>query len=318
MTATLTALSDLLRRAWDATRAIGSGGASGTLPPGVGAREAAAAVALGTWGAKAMQLPELVNLGAWAWLARGRAVVHFVRPSVPRLVRATDLHQLPDAPPDLLRSPWCVEVGRPERGERLWGDTWALAGYELDGTHYLIGLEGEGARVVPWRPRWSGRDLAEGVDTTLMDEAAAELGIAASVQGDEAHRAWAVEAARTAVVYALLLDAAGAPVRVTVEQDDRERRRRGSPEPRGTWSTSRVTLTPEGDRAVSVRPDPAGPGEPADLSGRVAVDRPVVGHLKRQRYGEGNRQVRWIYVEGYAARRWVAPWSARDVTAGKA
>ena len=301
------------RRAWLAARALPP------APPGLGTREAASALAFRVWGERAFAVPELVNLAAWAWLARGRAVVHSLRPSVPRLVRATDLHQLPDEAPALLRAPWCLEAGRPERGERLWGDTWALAGYELDGAHYLVGLEGDGARVVPWRPRWSGRDLAEGVETSVLDAGSVDLGVPASVAGDDAHRAWAVEAARTAIVYALLLDAAGAPVRVT---DDaaadnarpRDPRRKGAP---GPWSTSRVTLTPEGERAVA--PPPAGgPGEPADLSGKTAVVRPVVGHLKRQRHGPQNSLVRWIYVEGYAARRWVAPWSTRDVSAGKA
>jgi hypothetical protein len=30
----------------------------------------------------------------------------------------------------------------------------------------------------------------------------------------------------------------------------------------------------------------------------------VSGHLKRHRFGAGNRQVKWIYVVGHAARRW--------------
>lgn len=63
------------------------------------------------------------------------------------------------------------------------------------------------------------------------------------------------------------------------------------------------------------------PSEPTgatlDTSGRVGVEVPVRAHLRRQRYGEGRQQERYVWIEGYAARRWVAPWSVRDVVAGK-
>jgi hypothetical protein len=305
------ALTTLLRDAWARAR---------TAPPGVAAlpvRQAAVAVALETWGeGRVTSLPELINLGAWSWLSRERAIVHTVRPSVPRLVASTDLHQLPDAPPALLAAPWCVEVGRPERGERLWGETWALAGYTLDGTTYLIGLDGEGAHVVPWRPRWSGRELAAGVDTRVMDDVLAELGLVGTVEGAPAHAAWAVEAVRWAVTYAVLLDAAGSPVRVSEEAPPRERTPAKQREARD-WSVSRITLTPDGERIVAPSAGETGTGEAPDTTGRTAAKVTVRGHLKRQRYGQGNAQVRWIYVEGYDARRWVAPWTTRDVGAGK-
>lgn len=305
------ALTTLLRDAWRVAR---------TAPPGVAAlpvRHAAAAVALETWGeARATSVPELTNLAAWSWLSRERAIVHTVRPSVPRLVASTDLHQLPDAPPALLCAPWCIEVGRPERGERLWGETWALAGYTLDDVTYLVGLDGEGAHVVPWRPRWSGRELAAGVDTRVMDEVLAELGLVGTVAGAPEHAAWATEAVRWAVTYAVLLDAAGAPVRVSEEATPRERTPAKQREARD-WSVSMVTLTPDGERIVGPSAPEGGDAATLDTTGRTAARVTVRGHLKRQRYGAGNASVRWIYVEGYDARRWVAPWTTRDVGAGK-
>ncbi|WP_164013987.1 hypothetical protein [Pyxidicoccus trucidator] len=54
----------------------------------------------------------------------------------------------------------------------------------------------------------------------------------------------------------------------------------------------------------------AGTGEASGTdatTGRLPTQVQVRGHLKRQRYGSGNREVKWLYVAGYAARRWVAP-----------
>jgi hypothetical protein len=45
----------------------------------------------------------------------------------------------------------------------------------------------------------------------------------------------------------------------------------------------------------------------------MASEVEVRGHLKRQRHGPGNGQVKWIYVPGYSARRWVAPRPTRIV-----
>lgn len=118
---------------------------------------------------------------------------------------------------------------------------------------------------------------------------------------------------RWAVTYATLLDAAGSPVRVSEDAPPRERNPAKQREARA-WSTSRVTLTPEGERIMA--PTQEAPS-PLDTTGRTAAQVQVRGHLKRQRYGVGNASVRWIYVSGYDARRWVAPWSTRDVSAGK-
>lgn len=282
---------------------------------------AASICALGTWPDRVTSVPELINVAAWSWLARERGTIHLVRPSVPRLVAATDLHQLPAEAPELLRAPWCVEVQRPERGEALWGTTWALAGYELDGTHYLVGLEGDGCHVVPWTPQWSGRDLTAGVDTTVMDYDLAALGIAGSVASSPAHAEWARQAVRWATVYALLHDAAGAPLRVTAEEPEAPPKGRPQKTPPSPWKVSRVTLTPDGDRIVEApakAPEGTGAGEGADAgtAGLLPVDTTVKAHIKRQRHGPGNSLERWIFVQGYHARRWVTPWTTRIVNAG--
>lgn len=245
----LQTLSEYLRPAWRVARAAARDPELLELP----ARDAFVEVARDTWGLDDVRRrTELHNLAAWAWTARDRAVVHTVRPSVPRLVAATDLHQLPDAPPRLLTSPWCVEVGRVDRGERLWGETFALAGYQIDGVHYFVGFEGPGCRVVPWRPRWSGRDLGAGLDTTVIDEAQAEMGVPGWSPGSPEHAAWALQAVRWATVYGLLLDAAGAPVRVTEEAPEpRDARSKAKASEARDWSCSRVTLTPDGDRFIA-------------------------------------------------------------------
>lgn len=297
----MTPLSSLIFDLWRAARAA----PEPTLP----LREAAAVLATRGYGLETVTAqPALINLAALALSGRERLVVHHLRPSVPRLVAATDLHALPDAPPPLLAGPWLVEVGRPERGERLWGDTWCLGGYLLDGVHYLIGLEGGGIHVVPWRPRWAGGELAEGVSTersALIDE-----GLLTE------HVTWGREAARFAVILSLLLEAAGAPLREREEDVPRPPRGtpRAAPQAR-PWTVRRVSLTPEEERDQAARPAGAGVGA-AGAEGRVEATVRVRGYLKCQRHGPGNSLKRWIWVEGYAARRWVSPWSTTVVMGG--
>lgn len=249
--------------------------------------------------------PESVNIAAMA-LTMTRLTVHQVSPAVVRRVGETDLHSLPDEAPRLLRGPWLLEVSDPSR-ERLVGATASLGGYSLDGVTYLVGLEWpDGAWVSQWRPTWGGVELAAGVplerDTQLLvDTSAEEL------------RDRAREAARLAVVLGLLLDAEGSPV---VEGDPvpgtRGRRSPGRTKAAPEWVTRRVYLDGR-------RPAPRSPGEPTGAGlppGRTAANVEVTGHLKRQPFGPGRTGRRWIYVESYEARRWVAPRPLRIVVSG--
>lgn len=269
-------------------------GFEGLVPPDPPFRERAAALAVAAYGLPTVtDLPALVNCAGLA-LSMPRLTVHRVSSGVSRTVAETDLHSLPGEPPRLLRGSWLLESRRPE--EPLFGDTACLGGYELEGSVYLVGLGyPDGARVARWTPRWRDEDLDAGVvrdESPLIDDV-------------DAHREWAREAARYAVVLGLLLEAEGSPVAMDDELEGRGARRlRPAGTGRGEWVIRRVylgRLTPSGRRA------PDTPGEASDLSGRLAAQVPVRGHVKRQRHGPGGADRKWIYVEGYEARRWVSP-----------
>lgn len=248
-------------------------------------RERAALTAQATWGEKVLSAPPLVNMAGLALAGGTGLAAHQVRPAAAQHVAATDLHSLPDSPPELLRRPWLLEVRRPGAGERLFGSTFALGGYTLEGVTYLVGLTAAGAAsVAPWRPQWTGGDLAEG--TTQ--------GHSPLIEDVGEHQSWARDAARFAVVYALLCEAEGSPLRV----DDARKRDAVGPLP-----VCNVYL----DGALGASPGTASPPASAAEQGLDAELRPVRGHLKRQRHGPGHSLTKWVYVSGYSAWRWVLP-----------
>ncbi len=269
----------------------------GTPPPSLDLRRASAWLALRALGPEATStIPAIINCAALAVSMRPRLVVHRLSAGVARTVAETDLHTLPGEPPRLLRGPWLLEARKPE--EPLFGDTASLGGYWLDGAAYLVGLGyPDGVRVARWTPRWREEDLEAGVareDSPLICDV-------------DAHHEWAREAARFCVVLGLLLEAEGSPVEVDDDGEGGQRRaRRSRPggSGRGEWVVRRVylsRLTPARHRASE------GPVEAVDLTGRLPAQVPVRGHIKRQPYGPGQSLRRWIYVEGYEARRWVSP-----------
>jgi len=270
-------------------------------------RKRAAALALARYGRQTLEeTPTLVNAAALALAPCERRVVHQVRPGAVSLVHATDLHTLPGQAPRLLRAPAIVEVNRPERGDALWGKTASLGAYELDGAIYLVGVEyPDGAIVARWRPRWGERDLDAGVDR--------DASMSSMIDDVDEHHAWACEAARFLVVFGLLLDAEGAPLRREDERAGKRRQREERPQSdRPEWVTRHIYLderpASSGAPADSPRGSPAAP--PADAREDVVA---VRGHVKRQRYGEGREKSKWIYVESYEARRWVSPRPVRLV-----
>lgn len=276
-------LSDLVLEVAPVTR---------TVPADEPIREAAALVASQCWGmAEALRRPALVNVAALAVAAtRGRLLVHQVRPAAAMLVDSTDLHSLPSEAPSLLRRPWILEARRPETGERLFGSTASLAGYEVDGATYLLGLQyPDGAAVARWTPHWTGEDIEAGIPAETSP-------LIADV---DAHHEWAREAARFVIVLGLLLEADGAPLTISDEVGRATRGRGDAP----AWSIRNVYLERPERRGKSG--SIAGGGAPE--GGRVAEAVEVRGHLRRQRHGPGSELTRWIYVASYEARRWVAP-----------
>lgn len=254
-------------------------------------RHDAALLATRAYGPRLLELPALVNFAALAISMRERLVVHRLARGATRAVAETDLHSLPGEPPKLLRGPWILESRNPE--EPLFGSTSALAGYPLEGSIFLLGLDyPDGAYVAKWAPHWQERDLSAG----LVDE---DSPLIADV---DRHREWARQAARFAVVLSLLLEADGSPVAVSEERRHPVRAGRGSRE--SEWTIRRVHLG-RITRAVS-RP-PKSQAVSAPTPERQAVSVPVRGHVKRQPYGPGHTLRRWIYVESYEARRWVSP-----------
>lgn len=263
-------------------------------------REAAAALAMATWGpAWVARQPALINAAALALHMASRQEMTDVRPGAARLVAETDLHSLPSEPPRLLRAPAVLlEVRHPDR-ERLTGDCVSLGAYQHDGGWYLLGLDApDGIWGGLWRPTWGGEDLTAGVrlETHPLIE----------VQPGE-HYERMTAAARLLVVLGLLLDAEGAPMR---EERERQAQRRGSAAERagmGGWTTRHLYLD---DRRAG---GAGGVGGAGPVEGRAEQEVPVRGHLKRQPHGPGGTLRKWLWVEGYEARRWVGVRPRRTV-----
>jgi len=246
------------------------------------------------------ELIALEDITVLGLLSRPRPILHQLRPAAARFVHETDLHAIPDSPPRLLRSPFLVEARRPETGEVLWGDTVALGGYPLDDDGLrLIGIvyPANVAIVTTWWPRWTGENVAVG---------AARSG-SAVLDRVSAHPEWSHEASRFALLLGLLLDAEGVPFRTEFESPSGRRRGKTTADP-PKWTIRHIylneaRLSPSADETVSS----------ADLDDRISEHVIVRGHLKRQRFGPGRSQVRWIYVASYEARRWVAPRPAQVI-----
>lgn len=265
-------------------------------------RERAAARALACFGgALLLDLPELVNVAGLSISMEPRLVLHRVSPGAASLVHATDLHSLPGEPPRLLRDGWLLE-SRDIESEPLFGRTVCLGGYRLEEAIYLVGLDyPDGANVARWVPHWGEGDLEQALVTPDHSPLIADF---------DAHYEWAREAARFALVLGLHLDAEGSPVVTTEEHGPHPgQQRRGAGQSvrdkrQADWIVRRVHLS----KLFTPRAGDTPPGDGAlDTAHRLGQMTAVHGHLKRQPYGPGAALRRWIWVDGYEARRWVAP-----------
>jgi hypothetical protein len=245
---------------------------------------------------------DATNVAMLALLTRCAPTTWLVRPSASRVVQETDLHSIPLEPPQLMLDHGIVETRRPETGERLWGDIASLGWYSLENTWWLIGLSyPDGYRVVRWSPRWTGEDLADELPPPGFDPGAL---VARSQRAD--YEQFAREASRYLITLALLAEVDPSPLRIVLDKrETRERKRKV------------IDVFFDGDNSKRSREPLA---EPAldPTHGRIAKDARVRGHMKRQRYGEGRAEVKWIYVQGFQSRRWLSSrWLVSAVGTGE-
>src|SRR5690606_13988928 len=129
------------------------------------------------------------------------------------------------------------------------------------------------------------------------------------VDDQHTQRAWAEQAAEWIITLGALLDAEGTPMEVN-DWTEKGRRKSGSgrrPEKSG-WIVRRVSLSSaHASRLVSRTEGEAGT---KPVEGLTPTETWVRGHLRRQPYGPGRTQRKWVYIAEYEARRWV---SARPV-----
>lgn len=245
---------------------------------------------------------DVVNLAMLALLTRCAPTTWLVRPSASRVVHETDLHSIPLEPPQAMLDHGVVEARRPETGERLWDDVVSLGWYSIEGTWWLVGLTyPDGYRVVRWSPRWTGEDLADELPAPGADPGALVAPSARALYDRFAH-----EATRYLVTFALLAEADPSPLRIVLDRrETRERKRRV------------VDVFFDGDAGAC--PDRREREPTLDRTrGLLGEDRPIKGHLKRQRFGEGRERVKWIYVHGFQSRRWLSSrWLVSAVGSGE-
>lgn len=243
----------------------------------------------------AIAQPALVNIAALT-LSMDRLVVHRMTADAAEQARTTELRAIPGEPPALMRRPFIIESRRPER-HTLFGTTAALAGYELNDRLFLVGLDyPDGIRVEPVRIHWQEQD----VEPTSTDSPL--------IEGDvHEHRLWAQQAAEWLVTLGALLEAERAPLNAEnwseIPARKRQRQRRGRAAD-NEWLVRRVTLSHAAAERVSSRTDIGAPNVTPD--GLMLGETWVRGHLRRQPYGPGRELRKWVYIEGYEARRWMS------------
>ena len=262
-----------------------------------GIREDAAVLALQAAGPATP--PAMVNVAALA-LSMPRLCAHELSRGVVRLVHDADLRSLPEGPPEMMQSGWLIDTRDPEREPLGWpalGDnqTAALGGYMVDGVYYLVGVGyPDGAMVATWRPQWGEGEITIPVDDEpLIDDI-------------EGYQAWGREAARFSLILGLILEAEGAPITIRGDDESERRTHRLRRLAAGDdWSVRRIILS-RLERRYGGAVDGVSSGING-TAGRIAQQAMVRGHLRRQPYGRRNQLRKWVWVNSYEARRWVAP-----------
>lgn len=266
----------------------------------------------------------LWHYGALALSCWDKLLVHRLDPKVVEYVRTYRLGSVPDAAPYLLTQPWLIEVPRVDKGHTLFGDTVALGSYyvpEADqwflmGWTLASGIVGNTGAF--WPQDWNGGPLAQ------MD--VAEIGV--EWQGDgwglgskklgplDKGQLWFNQAVQFATVFAVLMEAAHSGLHTRDERNGPAppKERRPGIKHLG-WTTRHVYL----DQKTLAEPAPLKEPEKLALSatsaasessrsidGKSLQDVMVHEHQRRQRFGKGLSQFRWVCIKGYQSKRWTS------------
>ncbi|WP_018525542.1 hypothetical protein [Alkalispirochaeta alkalica] len=241
-----------------------------------------------------VQVPELVNIAMLSILMTPKLTVLEPTLGVIGLVASTDLHVYPSEAPTLLRQPFLIESKRPDLP--LFGWTASLGGYTLDGILYLVGAEyPDGTFVAPMKPKWTGEEILgiEFDDPVLGD---------ATALGD-----WSVQAMRFAVVLGAILDAEHTPIAQKTHTETTKKRNADRTRDRSEWIMQRLYVDRIYQTAFNEKPSSDG------TVGKTLMNVPVRAHLRHQPYGPGLKKRKWVWIQGYEARRWVSPSSTRII-----
>lgn len=257
-------------------------------------RENAGIAAARTFGVQALQeLPIFVNIAALTYALGESPIIYELKNDALELIDDTDLRSFPRETPSLLSSACIVE----NNTGVLFGETTDLGIYPMpDGRIGIIGLtgrdQGGGAFFTAWNPKWGEHDISEfGRFETDSDE--------------ETYKTWAQDAIRFLIVFSVMLEAEKRPIVITEAQKKQAKsvkiaeRKKG----RSGWRIKSISMTTQRKYPSHEKTE----HEKADLEDKLSRQVYVSGHIAHQAYGPQWSQHRWIYKEGYEARRWIAP-----------
>lgn len=269
----------------------------------------------------------LWHIGALALSAWDSLIAHRLDAEALEYVREHRLGSYPDEAPRLLTRPWLVEVLEPDKGQRLFGDTIALASYfdPLMKQWFLLGWTPLGNNGVYWPQKWASgpvkdMDVREiGVEWQGDDWEPVSQELAPKSKGHE----WYNQAVQFATIFGVVMEAAHSALRQRDERSGLAPKKQPAPgrKPPLGWVMRTVFLDREAAEQESEADAPPAPlpGAAASSStswsseGKTLHDVKVKEHRRRQRFGPGNSQVRWICVKSYQSQRWTSSKPVRVV-----
>lgn len=279
-----------------------------------------------------------------------RLIVHRLRPAAVEQIQSCNFVRLPAVAPRLLNGAWLLEVCHPERGERLFGDTFALGSfYEKELQMWaLVGWRlQEGALYASlgfWSPSWEegslrkiyagtygiipmGTNRIAGLTVAYLDQ----------TEWNRAGDRWLLESILFALFSGDLLENAHGPLRIQdeglpVRMPPARKSGTDGTKRKGvrTWITRNVFLNPAAPPGAAL-PEAHWSGHANDgllvLPVQAPVDRPerdgapdlhlagvdVRGHQRRIFVGKGRSEMKWVAIQPHRSRRWVSTLPVRNV-----